>query len=262
MADDFFWYELMTSDQKGAQDFYTRVVGWTVAPPAMTDGHGNPYLVVSVGERGIGGLFQLTDEMTAGGARPGWVGYVQVADVDARVKAIAEAGGRQLMEPVELPGVGRFAMVADPGGAPFYVMAPRPAAGAEPAPMPAAGTPGTCGWRELLSALGEQEAFAFYSSQFGWESVGEFDMGGTMGIYRLWGHDGEQLGGMMKKPDNVPMSLWNFYFMVDGIDAAVGRIEEAGGKVVNGPHQVPGGQWIVQGIDPQGAAFALLSSNK
>ena len=83
-----------------------------------------------------------------------------------------------------------------------------------------------------------------------------------MGIYRLWGHDGEQLGGMMKKPGNIPVSVWNFYFLVDAIDAAIARIEEAGGTVLNGPHQVPGGQWIVQGMDPQGAAFALLSSAK
>ena len=262
MADDFFWYELMTPDQAGAKAFYTKVVGWTVAPPTMTDGHGNPYLVVSAGERGIGGLFQLTDEMQSHGARPGWIGYIHVADVDARVKAIVEAGGSQLLEPTEIPGVGRFAMVADPGGAPFYVMTPRPAPGAEPGPMPAPGTAGTCGWRELLSSLGEKEAFAFYADQFGWETVGEFDMGEPMGIYRLWGHDGEQLGGMMKKPDQVPMSAWNFYFMVDGIDAAVGRIEEAGGKVTNGPMEVPGGQWIVQGMDPQGAHFALLSATK
>jgi uncharacterized protein len=262
MADDFFWYELMTPDQAGSQAFYTKVVGWTVASPGMSDGHGNPYLVVSAGERGIGGLFQLTDEMQAHGARPGWVGYIHVADVDARVAAIVEAGGKQLMEPADIPGVGRFAMVADPGGAPFYVMTPKPTEGAEPGPMPPPGTAGTCGWRELFSSLGEKGAFDFYSSQFGWDSVGEFDMGGEMGIYRLWGHDGEQLGGMMKKPDHVPVSLWNFYFQVDGIDAAVGRIEAAGGRILHGPMEVPGGQWVVQGMDPQGAAFALLSDTK
>ena len=87
-------------------------------------------------------------------------------------------------------------------------------------------------------------------------------MGGTMGIYRLWGHDGEQLGGMMKKPDNVPVSLWNFYFIVDGIDAA-DRADQGGRRqVLKGPHEVPGGQWIVQGMDPQGATFALLSATK
>jgi predicted enzyme related to lactoylglutathione lyase len=261
MADDFFWYELMTPDQAASQTFYTQVVGWTAAAQS-TDGHGNAYVVVSAGARGIGGLFQLTDEMTAGGARPGWIGYIHVADVDGKVKGITEAGGKQLMPPTEIPGIGRFAMAADPGGAPFYVMTPKPPPGAEPGPMPPAGTPGICGWRELFSSLGEKAAFDFYASLFGWETVGEFDMGGPIGIYRLWGHDGEQLGGMMNKPDHVPASGWNFYFTVDGIDAGTERIKEAGGQVLMGPHEVPGGQWIVQGMDPQGASFALISATK
>jgi hypothetical protein len=261
MADDFFWYELMTPDQKGSEAFYTAVVGWTTTAQ-MTDNHGNAYVVLNVGQRGIGGLLQLTDEMKAGGARPGWVGYIHVADVDAKVKAIVDAGGAQLMPAMEIPGAGRMAMVADPGGGAFYVMTPKPKEGADPGPMPPAGTAGTCGWRELFSTLGDEGAFDFYSAQFGWETVGEFDMGGEMGIYRLWGHDGEQLGGMMKKPENVPVSLWNYYFTVDGIDAGAERIRAAGGQVLMGPHEVPGGQWIVQGMDPQGANFALLSATK
>ncbi|MBV9881719.1 MAG: VOC family protein [Sphingomonadaceae bacterium] len=261
MADEFFWYELMTPDQAASEAFYTRVVGWTAAAQ-NPDGHGNSYVVLSVGDRGVGGLLQLTGEMQAGGARPGWVGYIHVADVDARVQAIVEAGGRQLMPPTEIPGVGRFAMVADPGGAPFYVMNPKPPEGAEPGPMPPTGTPGTIGWRELYSPLGDKGALEFYGAQFGWESVGEFDMGGTMGIYRIFGADGVQMGGMMKQPDNIPASFWNFYINVDAIDAAIERLKEAGGQVMMGPHQVPGGMWIVQGMDPQGAAFALISATK
>jgi len=260
-SSDFFWYELMTPDQAASEAFYTKVVGWTAAAQSM-DGHGNAYVVVSAGARGIGGLFKLTDEMKANGARPLWIGYIHVADVDAKVKAITEAGGTQHLPPTEIEGVGRFAMVADPGGAPFYVMTPKPPPGMDPGPMPPAGTPGTCGWRELYSTLGEKAALDFYASQFGWESVGEFDMGEPMGVYRLWGHDGEQLGGMMKKPENIPSSVWSFYFMVEGIDAAVDRVKEAGGQVVMGPHEVPGGQWVIQGVDPQGASFALLSNTK
>jgi hypothetical protein len=251
----------MTPDQAASERFYTKVVGWTAAAQT-NDSHGNPYVVFSAGTRGIGGMLKLTGEMAAGGARPGWVGYIHVTDVDAKVKAVTEAGGLQLMAPTEIPGVGRFAMVTDPGGAAFYLMNPKPSPGMDPGPMPPAGTPGTCGWRELFSTLGEKGAFDFYAAQFGWESVGEFDMGGTMGIYRLWGLDGEQLGGMMKKPDNVPVSVWNYYFTVDGIDAGAERIKEAGGQVLMGPHEVPGGQWIVQGMDPQGANFALLSATK
>ena len=67
---------------------------------------------------------------------------------------------------------------------------------------------------------------------------------------------------MMKKPDHVPVSVWNYYFTVEGIDAGAERIKKAGGQVLIGPHEVPGGQWIVQGMDPQGANFALLSATK
>ena len=66
----------------------------------------------------------------------------------------------------------------------------------------------------------------------------------------------------MKKPDNIPVSVWAYYFTVDGIDAGAERIKEAGGQVLMGPQEVPGGQWIVQGMDPQGANFALVSQRR
>jgi predicted enzyme related to lactoylglutathione lyase len=66
----------------------------------------------------------------------------------------------------------------------------------------------------------------------------------------------------MDKPENVPASAWGFYVNVDGLDAAVDRIKANGGQVSMGPHQVPGGSWIVQAVDPQGAAFALVSTSR
>jgi uncharacterized protein len=67
---------------------------------------------------------------------------------------------------------------------------------------------------------------------------------------------------MMNKPDNIPASTWGFYVNVESIDAAIERVKAGGGQVTNGPHEVPGGSWIVQAIDPQGAAFALVSSQR
>jgi len=261
MADEFFWYELMTPDQAASEHFYKEVVGWSAAPQQATAANGAPYVVLSVGERGIGGLLQLTDEMQAGGARPAWVGYIHVSDVDGKTKSIVEAGGRVLMEAHEIPGVGRFAMVADPGGAPFYVMTPKPPPGVEPGPMPPAGTPGTFGWRELYSSIGEKAAFDFYAGQFGWETMHEMDMG-AMGVYRIFGADGAQMGGMMDKPENLPVSMWTFYVNIEGIDAAAERVKTHGGQVTHGPMEVPGGSWIVQGTDPQGASFALVSTTR
>jgi hypothetical protein len=85
---------------------------------------------------------------------------------------------------------------------------------------------------------------------------------GPMGKYRIFGAGGAPLGGMMDETEDAPLSAWAFYVNVDGIDAAVERIEANGGQVTMGPHEVPGGSWIVQALDPQGAAFALVSTTR
>ena len=254
----FIWYELMTSDQDAALAFYKAVVGWSAADHA-NGAVGMRYTILSAGGQGVGGVMQLTDQMCAGGARPGWVGYIGVADTDAQAKRIADAGGRILMGPDDIPDVGRFAMVADPGGAAFYLLTPLPR-DEEPAPLdPEA--PGKFSWHELYSSLGDQAAIDFYAGQFGWETIDAMDMG-PMGVYRIFGKDGVQMGGMMMKPEDMPVSAWGFYVNVDGIDAAIERIAANGGKVLMDPHEVPGGSWIVQALDPQGANFALVSRTR
>ncbi|MEA3029452.1 MAG: uncharacterized protein QOG13_777 [Sphingomonadales bacterium] len=254
----FFWYELMTSDQDAAIDFYAKVVGWSASEMPMPGDSSARYTILEVDGRGVGGVMQLTDQMRDGGARPGWLGYIHVDDADAAAKSIADAGGKILMGPDDIPEVGRFAMAADPGGAVFYVMKPFPR---EEMPPLDPQTPGNFSWRELYSSLGDKAAFDFYAGQFGWETMTEMDMG-PMGVYRIFGKDGVQMGGMMNKPDNIPVSMWGFYANVDGIDAAVERINANGGQVLMGPHEVPGGSWIVQAMDPQGAAFALVSTKR
>jgi uncharacterized protein len=259
MADTFIWYELITPDPDAAIDFYGKVIGWNAAdfPKATPDG--SRYTVVSAAERGVGGILKLTDAMGEAGMKPIWVGYVGVADADEAARRIAAAGGSIRMEPTDIPDVGRFAMAADPGGALFYVMKPQPREN-EPAPAEG-GEVGTIGWRELYSSAGEKAAFAFYSGLFGWETMHEMPMG-AMGTYRVFGADGVQMGGMMDKPANVPASIWGFYVNVDGVDTAAERVKAHGGQVLMGPMEVPGGSWIIQCLDPQGAAFALISAQR
>ncbi len=62
---------------------------------------------------------------------------------------------------------------------------------------------------------------------------------------------------MYAKPALVPAPLWLYYFNVRDIDAAAARVEACGGQVLEGPVEVPGGDWIAQCADPQGAMFAL-----
>ncbi|MGB5485392.1 VOC family protein, partial [Parasphingorhabdus sp.] len=115
---DFIWYELLTSDADAAQDFYGPLVGWDFADSgqAYVD-----YREISMKGSSVAGLMPLTREMTANGARPCWLGYINVEDVDRMAEAILSAGGSVHLEPKDIPGVGRFAFVADQQGAMFYV---------------------------------------------------------------------------------------------------------------------------------------------
>ncbi|HYD04080.1 MAG TPA: VOC family protein [Reyranella sp.] len=253
----FIWYELMTTDPEGAKAFYEPVVGWS-----MTTGHGDTddygFLTAPDGAI-VGGLLRLTGEMTAGGARPGWLGYIAVADVDATVREIEAKGGRCLMPARDVEMAGRIAMVADPGGAPFYVMKPRPPEGSEGGVSTAFQSEidcGHCGWNELMAGDAGRE-IGFYTGLFGWSLPEAMDMG-PMGKYQFVAHDGVTLGAIMGATPQAPEPHWNHYFWAKSIAAAKTAIEANGGTVTNGPMQVPGGGWIVQGLDPQGAAFSLV----
>ncbi|MBV8185717.1 MAG: VOC family protein [Alphaproteobacteria bacterium] len=250
---NFVWYELMTSDDQAARDFYAEVVGW------RTQDAGQPhmqYTLLVAGEAPVAGLMTLPKEACDAGAKPGWIGYVGVDDVDACVQRIQKAGGTMHMPPTDIPGIGRFAMVADPQGASFNLFK----GGAQTMDQPAAdpAKPGLIGWHELYAVDGEK-AFGFYAEMFGWTKAEAIDMG-EMGRYQLFAAGSVPIGGMMAKPANLPMPFWNYYFQVDATGAAMERLKSAGGQVINGPMQVPGGSWIVQGVDPQGAMFSLVSS--
>ena len=117
--------------------------------------------------------------------------------------------------------------------------------------------PGRVGWHELLAADWEK-AWAFYSELFGWQKA-DTDIG-AMGTYQLFSAGGQTIGGMFTKPPTVPVPFWLYYFNVGDIDAAVRRVKAGSGQVLNGPIEVPGGSWIVQCTDPQGAIFALVGS--
>ncbi len=250
----FFWYELMTTDPEAAAKFYAAVVGWR--PQAWGMAENSTYTVLNVGERGVGGIMVLPDSAKAMGMPPAWVGYVYARDISAACAALEKAGGKVLRPPAEIPTVGKFAVVSDPQGAMFMFLQP---SGPDQQPF-ASGTTGTIGWHELYTT-DWKAAFDFYSGQFGWNKDGEFDMG-AMGTYLLFGFGEGQAGGIMNKPEQIPMPVWQYYFNVEGIDASAKRVTDNGGKVLMGPMEVPGGSWVVQCQDPQSAHFALTSATK
>jgi predicted enzyme related to lactoylglutathione lyase len=252
-TNQFFWYELMTSDHAAAQRFYADVVGWKLSPfPA--DGH--PYTVLEVaGGRGTGGIMPMPPEAAANGMHPAWVGYVHVANLDAAVAKLKAGGGtlHHVLDPI--PEVGHIAVVSDPQGAMFNLLQPD---GPDADPM-AMGTDGATDWHELHSSDWER-GLAFYGEQFGWSKTDAMDMG-PMGTYQMFamepGSRAEATRGGMLNDPQAPNPYWLFYFHVADIDAAVTRVKDNGGAILMGPQQVPGGIWIINGRDPQGAIFAL-----
>jgi uncharacterized protein len=253
---DFVWHELRTTDAKGAEEFYTHVVGW--AAKSSGDPGGIPYTLLSVGELSTAGLMQLTPDMLAGGMKPAWAGFIGVDDVDAYAKRVEEGGGKLHCAPQDIPTVGRFASAEDPQGATFLLF--KGSLDYAP-PRPAAGSPGTIGWNELSANDGET-AWPFYSGLFGWKEDSTMDMGPN-GTYRIFNNGVGPIGAVMTRdPSNSPVPFWLYYFNVEDIDAASARTKEKNGQILMGPHQVPGDVWIVVGLDPQGATFALVGPRK
>jgi hypothetical protein len=250
----FIWYDVMTNDTKAASDFYKAVVGWNAADFPMADA---TYTVFSQGETMVGGSMKIPPDAAAMGAKPCWSGYIAVDDVDADAKRIADAGGKIVRPPTDIPNVGRFAVATDPGGAMFLIFKP----GTEETPAPHAPmAPGFIGWHELYAGDLDRE-WDFYSKLFGWTKERSMDMG-AMGVYQTFAINGVESGGMMKQPPQVPVSFWNYYLGVDSVAAAMDRVTQHVGKVMMGPQEVPGGSWIIQGVDPQGAFFSLISATK
>ena len=252
---DFIWYELLTSDADAAQAFYEGLVGWTFSDSGQP---GMDYRMFGMGQPEVGGLMALTPEMTQGGARPLWAGYIAVDDVDAAAAKVADLGGKVLMGPDDIPDVGRFAFCADPQGAPFYIMRGNSDEGSTAF---AATEPreGHVAWNELVTADPEG-AHAFYADLFGWEKADAIEMG-PMGTYQMYRNGADRdfmFGATMKKPDDMPVSLWAYYIRVPDIDVAATYVADKDGQIVNGPMEIPGGEYVFQAMDPQGAMVSIL----
>lgn len=252
MAGRFVWYELMTNDTKGAREFYSDLIGWKVTKDP------SGYEMWMAGDRGVGGMMDLPADARAGGAFPFWLGYVAVDDVDASAKEAAKLGGKVYREPADIPDVGRFAVLADPQGAAFAIFRAK----ADRSPPEDKGMQ-TFGWAEL-STTDWKAAWKFYSTLFGWKATQSMDMGPEYGEYFMFGTDAENsMGGMSDAAKSMKVTAhWLHYIHVPDVDAAAKKLEQKGGKVLNGPMEVPGGDRIVQCRDPQGGHFALVTPKK
>jgi predicted enzyme related to lactoylglutathione lyase len=205
----------------------------------------------------VGGDMTLPEEAKNMGAPPHWIAYTQVDDVDTTAKKAEGLGAKIFKEPFDIPKVGRIAVLADPQGAVFAIYKPEDTMNAVD-PKKA----GEFSWAEL-NTTDYESAWKFYSDLFGWKHKDSMDMG-EGNTYFMFNDDAEYTkGGMsnMAKQMNMPPH-WLHYVTVDDVEATITRIKEKGGKVVNGPMEVPGNDIIAQCQDPQGAFFAIYSEGK
>lgn len=249
------WYELLTADPDASKAFYDHVIGWTIE--AQPSGPMDYRMIGTVGNDHVGGVMRLTPEMQAGGARPTWLFYIGVDDVDATVAKITAAGGSVLMAPFDIPNVGRMAFVADPQGAPFYVM--RGTSEESSTAFDRTGM-GKCNWNELATT-DQAAANAFYAEVFGWRYPDSMPMG-EMGDYIFVAVGDTTIGATMTRPAGGPPPSWQFYFRAPDIEAAAAKVGEAGGTVHHGPQEVPGGDRIIIASDPHGVMFGVVGPGK
>ncbi len=238
----FVWHELLTTDTAAAASFYSRIVPWRSQPANMPG-----YTIFMSGPSQVAGLMTLPPRAVEVPAH--WRIYVGTADVDATCSQAQSLGGRVSKAPAEIPGVGRFAVLADPQGATFAVFTPGSGS------PPAAPAFGGFSWHELATT-DMPGAVRFYGELFGWKKGVTHDMG-ALGIYQLFEHSGAVVGGICGTQVPATPPSWLSYVHVADSSRAVSAVKSAGGRLLHGPVEVPGGSWIALFMDPQGGAFAV-----
>jgi predicted enzyme related to lactoylglutathione lyase len=244
----FVWADLMSPDPNGAIAFYTKVNAWgTQQFPGPS-----PYTMWTAGPAPVGGVTEAQ-----GGQPPHWLSYIHADDIEKTVARAKELGATVAVPPTDIPTVGRYAVIQDPQGASvgiYQSLTPQPDPG-DTRQL------GEFSWHELATT-DVKGAFAFYSALLGWETTSEMDMG-ELGVYHMFGFNGVPMGGIYKKPAEMQgPPNWLPYVKVADVNAAASTITGLGGQVINGPMEVPGGDWIAQGVDPQGAMFAVHAAAK
>jgi predicted enzyme related to lactoylglutathione lyase len=248
----FVWYELHTPDATAAAAFYQPVLGWTTQDASAANRN---YTLICVRDTPIGGLLHKPPAAFSSGQKARWVGYIGVPDARLFSQRVEQAGGTVHKAAEEIPGVGTFAVAADPQGAIFTLF--QPPTGMTRPERPGTSTPGMAVWHELAAA-DWQSSFAFYSDLFGWTKAHVIEMG-PGGVYQIFAAGAELAGGMMTVPHP---GGWLFYFHVAEIQAAIDRVKQNGGTLVNGPCEVPGGQLTALCLDPQGAIFGMVGPGR
>jgi predicted enzyme related to lactoylglutathione lyase len=238
----FTWHELMAADKDRARAFYPEVFNWKVEEMNMASG---PYSMLKVGDAPIGGLMTPPAE----GIPPHWVGYISVENVDDTAARVATAGGKTLMDAIDVPGVGRIQPIADPAGATLCLFQ---AEDNDPDPVEGAGS---IHWNELWSP-DAATSVKFYEEVFGY---GHSTMEMPDGTYFILEADGAPVGGVLTAPKEMKAPpMWLQFVTVDDADAAANRVKQGGGELLKEPMDVPGIGRFAMMKDPLGAVIGFI----
>ena len=239
----FVWHENNSTDAKKAQDFYTQLLGWDIEvfKPGEMD-----YGMIKAGGQTHGGF-----GTAQGGAPSHWIGHVLVEDLDETLRRIEAAGGKIVAGPMDIPDVGRMAIITDPQGA--VLSAFQPASDEMPV------SEGTFVWDELHTS-DVDGAKSFYGEVFGWTAQ-DRDMGPmTYTMFKRAG-DVDVAGCMALEEGMQAPPHWLPYIYANDIDATTAKAKELGATIFVEPADIPdvGRFSVLQ--DPVGAIFGLFRPN-
>lgn len=245
----FCWFECGTTDAASAKRFYTGLFGWSAVDVPMPEDMG-VYTLFRIDERDVAGLYELKGPQFEN-VPPHWMTYVRVEDVDESAAKAESLGGKIEAPPIDVPGVGRIAVIADPTGAHISLFKPGEHPGA-----PASSQPGHFGWSELATndTAAAQE---FYGRLFGWGAKVDDN---TAIPYTEFQLEGVSLAGMMaltaQQGDAPPH--WLPYVVVADCDAVAAKAAELGGTQIVPPTHIPDVGPFSVFADPAGAVLAVV----
>jgi predicted enzyme related to lactoylglutathione lyase len=235
----FVWHDHISADPETARRFYGVLLGWETE---IWKAGELVYPMISVDGEAHGGFGRAPE-----GAPSYWLAHGLVRDVDEAVLRVEAVGGSVIEPAMDLPDVGRMAVVSDPQGAVFSVFAP-----VEDPPT----AHGVFAGDELLTT-DIDAAKTFYREVFGWEAR---DVDGLTGPYTLFrSGETDRAGGMQRRADmtEVPPH-WLSYLATDDVGATLARAHSLGAHTAFGPADIAGEGRIAVAVDPTGAAFGLF----
>jgi predicted enzyme related to lactoylglutathione lyase len=244
------WVELSSQDADAAAAFYSELMGWSTTEPGPAEETGG-YRMFQQDGKNVAGLMGHIQE----GQPTVWMTYVSVADADETATKVSDAGGRAIVEPMDVMDIGRMAVFMDPTGAVFGVWQPRAFNGAD-----LVNEPNSLCWNEVLTRDAESDK-SFYTSVFPW-TASRPSFEGAPETYTVWELFGKPVGGMMQMRDEFPAEVpahWNVCFAVADCDATVAKARELGATITAGPVDMPIGRFASM-IDPQGATLSLMQA--